>query len=132
MLKLIFYEKYSIIINRVSITAYNGGSNMRMQKIKKGFLRILCRTLVSISISLIVYKLGLFTIMREFFEAIIKFVRLIEKFIMDTTATEGGVVMFIKLLGIWLVLSVIVEIISFFWSNIKKKMKAHKKAGKNN
>ena len=105
---------------------------MRMQKIKKGFLRILCRTLVSISISLIVYKLGLFTIMREFFEAIIKFVRLIEKFIMDTTATEGGVVMFIKLLGIWLVLSVIVEIISFFWSNIKKKMKAHKKAGKNN
>lgn len=102
---------------------------MRMKKI---FTRILLRTLVSISISLIVYKLGLFAIMREFFEAIIKFVRLIERFILDTTATEGGVAMFIKLLGIWLFLSAIVELISFFWRNIKKKMKAHKKAGKKN
>lgn len=102
---------------------------MRMKKI---FARILLRTLVSISISLIVYKLGFFTIMREFFEAVIKFVRLIERFIVDTTATEGEVAMFIKLLGIWLVLSAIVEIISFFWRNIKKKMKARKKAGKNN
>ena len=104
---------------------------MRMQ-IKKGFNRILCRTLVSISISLIAYKLGLFAIMREFFEAIIKFVMIIEKFILDTTKAEGGVIMFVKLLGMWFVLSVIVEIISFFRRKIKKKMKARKKAVKKN